>query len=565
MNAAPSFAVPDWPERLAAGRSLIPELPIDQATGARAVAIFDKLRLHDVAGTPALADACGDWFREIVRNFFGALDPVTRERWIRELFLLVPKKNSKTTYGALLMLTALLMNQRPSARFIMTAPVQDVAELAYDAVVGAIGLDPVLQKILHPRDHLKVVVHRQTGAELSILSFDPRVLTGQLTVGVLIDELHVVAKMRKAPSAIRQLRGGMLPFPEAFMAFITTQSEEAPTGVFRSELMKARGIRDGRIVGAETLPVLYEFPEKIQRDAEAWRNPDNWTMVTPNAGRSITIARLRKGYDTAAETGEEELRAWGSQHLNIEIGLALMSDGWAGALHWEACGVEYLSLEDVLERSEVVTVGIDGGGLDDLLGMAVFGRCARSRRWLHWARAWAHPSVMERRKSEVERFNGFRDDGDLVLVRQIGDDVDQVAALARAVLDSGKLDQVGVDPAGLGGILDALVDTETGAGIPEDKVVGISQGWRLTGAIKTVERKLAAGDIEHAGARLMAWCVGNARVVPVGNAINITKAASGTGKIDPLMATFNAADLMARNPAPAVNVGDFLTSPVIGT
>jgi phage terminase large subunit-like protein len=52
----------------------------------------------------------------------------------------------------------------------------------------------------------------------------------------------------------------------------------------------------------------------------------------------------------------------------------------------------------------------------------------------------------------------------------------------------------------------------------------------------------------HGGQKLMAWCVGNARVEPKGNAISITKQASGTGKIDPLMATFNAVALMAMNP-----------------
>ncbi len=79
-------------------------------------------------------------------------------------------------------------------------------------------------------------------------------------------------------------------------------------------------------------------------------------------------------------------------------------------------------------------------------------------------------------------------------------------------------------------------------------VVGIPQGWKLVGAIKTTERKLAGGDLRHGGMRLMSWCVGNAKVEPVGNAIRITKQAAGKAKIDPLMATFDAAALMAMNP-----------------
>lgn len=548
-----NLSCPDWRERLREGRSLVPDLPLNRAEGDRAVAVFNKLRLADVPGTPTMGEAGGEWFRDIVRALFGSLDPVTRARAIRELFVLVPKKNSKTTNGALLMLTALLLNERPLAPMIMTAPVQDVADIAFSAAAGAIALDPVLAKKLHVIEHRKTIIHRETKAALRIMTFDPAVLTGQKLAAALIDELHVVAKVAKAASAIRQVRGGMLPFPEAFLAFITTQSEEAPAGVFRAELHKARAIRDGRQEGA-MLPVLYEFPPELQRDkSQPWKDSANWRMVTPNAGRSITIPRLVEEMATAEATSEEELRAWASQHLNVEVGLALMADGWAGAPFWEAQVEEGLTLDTLLARSEVVTAGIDGGGLDDLLGLNVTGRERETGHWLTWGHAWAHISVLERRKSEAQRFRDFEAAGDLTIVEKMGDDITQLAAIVARVHASGLMDsekdepRVGVDPYGIGAILTALVD----AGVPQAKIIGISQGWKLGAAIKTAERKLAEGALLHGGQPLMAYCVGNAKVEPKGNSILITKQASGSAKIDPLMAMFDSVSLMALNPGAA--------------
>ncbi|MDT4840586.1 hypothetical protein FQZ97_744140 [compost metagenome] len=79
----------------------------------------------------------------------------------------------------------------------------------------------------------------------------------------------------------------------------------------------------------------------------------------------------------------------------------------------------------------------------------------------------------------------------------------------------------------------------------------MSQGWKLGGAIKTAERWLAEGSFAPAAQPMMAWCVGNARVEPRANSILITKQASGSAKIDPLMALFNAVTLMALNPPAA--------------
>lgn len=547
----------DWEARLREGRSLVPDLPLlDQDKADRAVRVFNRLRLADVPGTPTMAEAAGPWFRDIVRAIFGSWDSEALLRYITELFLLVPKKNSKTTNGGLLTLTAFLLNERPRARFALMAPVQDTADIAFDAIAGAIALDEVLEKKLHVRDHIKTIVHRESKAELEIFTFDPDVLTGKKFLWALIDELHVLMKNARAAKAIRQIRGGRIPFPEAFLAFITTMPEDQPVGVMAAELRKARDVRDGKLQ-APTLAVLYEFPPAMQKSGE-WKDPETWPMVTPNLGRSITIAGLQELYADAASKGEADMRGWGSQHLNLEIGVGLLAEAWSGAEVWEQCEVEWLTgLDDLLKRVEVAAVGVDGGGLDDLLGLYVIGRDRLTKKWLGWGHAWAHPIVLERRKDIAEFLNAFAEAGELTMVEKVGQDVDEVAAIVEAIHKLELLYKVGLDPAGVGSILDALVGTEEAAEdevaadgkIPRKMVVGIAQGWKMNGAIKTMERQLAGVDFHHGGQGLMAWCVGNARIVPVGNAIRIDKATSGSAKIDPVMAMLNAAHLMSEAPA----------------
>jgi hypothetical protein len=115
-----NFAVPDWADRLKAGRSLMPDLPLDKVEAGRAVQIFDKLHLPDVPGQPTLKEAAGEWQRDIVRAIFGSL--VDGNRMVPELFAMLPKKSGKTTIGAALTQTAMLMNVRPRAEMIYVGP-----------------------------------------------------------------------------------------------------------------------------------------------------------------------------------------------------------------------------------------------------------------------------------------------------------------------------------------------------------------------------------------------------------------------------------------------------------
>jgi phage terminase large subunit-like protein len=548
-TASWSFALPDWVERLKEGRSLVPDLPLDLAEADRAVGIFNNLRLPDVPGQPRLGEAAGDWIRDVVRAIFGSLDAETGRRWVPEAFILVPKKNSKTTSGAGIALTALLLNVRPNAELQLIGPTQEIADVAFGQVKGMIEADEYLVKRFQVRDHIKTIEDRLTKAKLKIKTFDMKVATGSKPVFVLLDEVHLLSKIAGASRIVGQLRGNMLANPESLFVMITTQSDEMPDGVFKAELEYARGVRDGRITNrVRMLPILYEFSEEMQKDpARPWADPANWSMVLPNLGRSITIERLQDDFAAAKEKGEAEIRRWASQHLNIQIGLALHAGGWIGASYWEGAADPTLTLDELLERSEVAVLGIDGGGLDDLLGAAVIGRCRETRDWLHWGHAWAHTDVFERRKDIAERLHDFARAGQLTICARPTQDLEEIAALAvklkaRRLLP--KVNGVGLDPQSVAALVDALA----AAGIGGEQVTGIAQGYRLSGAVWGLERKLKDGTFWHCGQDLMAWVVGNAKVEQRGNAVLITKEAAGKAKIDPLMASFDAVELMGRNP-----------------
>jgi phage terminase large subunit-like protein len=553
MAEAWRTACPDWQDRIREGRSLVPDLPLIPDQAAKAVGLFNMLRLPDVPGQPLMADAAGDWIRDVVRALFGSFDPALGVRHVREAFLLVPKKNSKTTAGAAIMVVALLRNRRPRAEFLLIAPTQDVADLAFNQALGMIQSNAKIRKLFHVQEHLKKVTYKpgegKPGHEafLKVKSFDPKIVTGTKPSGILLDELHVMSTAPDADRVIGQLRGGLISQPEAFFVTITTQSERPPAGVFKAELDKARAVRDGRLV-APILPVLYEFPEGV-----SWEDPANWHMVTPNAGRSITVERLIPDFEQARAAGPGELRRWASQHLNVEVGLNLLSDRWAGADHWEGRGDPWLrDLDELLRRCEVVTLGIDGGGLDDLLGLAVLGREKETRRWLHWGQAWCHRKVLDLRKTEAPKLRDFEAAGELVIVDDLAEAFRDLAEIALQVEESGLLAEIGVDMYGTTDPVDALADIGIGRLDAEGKprIIGIPQGYKLNGAIKTAEVRLANGTLIHAKQSLMAWCVGNARTVQAGNAISITKQASGTGKIDPLAALFDAVVLMVNDPKP---------------
>ncbi len=549
-----STACPDWAARIVARHSLVPLAPLFPEEAEAGLRVFRSLRIADVPGKPRAGEVSREWLLDFVGAVFGAYDPDAERQMIREFLLAVAKKNAKSTIAAGIMMTALIRNPRHSASFIILAPTKEIAGNSFepasdmaDAInkeLAEKGRDPLFR--IYRRE--RRILHMQTRAELKIIAADSDTVGGTKATAVLVDELWLFGKKAGAMSMFREAMGGLAARPEGFVIYLTTMSDEVPAGEFKAKLDYARKVRDGEIEDPAFLPVIYEFPTGMIEAGEH-RDPAKFYITNPNLGASVDEAFLVREFTKAEAAGADALRDFEAKHLNVPILDGARSDGWAGAAVWARGKGGPRTLAELIDRCEVATAGADGGGLDDLFGFAVIGRERVTKRWLLWAHALISPEGWDRRKANWTVYQGFIAEGSLTRVDGLPDDLAWIQDRVAMLQDAGILAGVGADPVGIGGLVDSLAEI----GITQDAglLTGVAQGVRLMGAMKTVERKLADGTLLHDGSALMAWAAGNAKVRQTSTAVLIERAASGYGKIDPLMAALDAADLMGRNPEAA--------------
>jgi phage terminase large subunit-like protein len=551
-----STACRDWEERIITGQSLIPCPPLFPDQAEAALEIFRDLRIVGAPGNPTMAEACRPWVFEFVASIFGAYDHESGRRLIRYFFLLIAKKNAKSTLAAGVMVTALIRNWRDSGEFYILAPTKEIADNSFIPARNMVLADENLRSILKPSsDTHRTITHRNTGAFLKVVAADQETVGGKKTIGLFIDEEWLFGKRANSENLFREAAGGLTSHPEGFVIKASTQSDAPPAGVFAQDLEYFRDVRDGKHHDPRSLGLLFEFPKRMIENEE-YKKPENLYIPNPNLGLSVDEEYIADDRMKAERNGQASLIGHYAKHLNIQVGMAMRADGWAGAVVWQRGIEDGLSLEAILERSEVVTVGIDGGGLDDLLGVAVIGRERGTKRWLAWAHALISDIGMERRKANAEKYNEFERDKDLTKFVYVApeegqrtilaENIKYVVDLVKKIRDRGLLAQVGVDAAGIGAIVDALANI----GVTQDAQTldAVRQGIALMGAIKTIEIKLADYSFRHGGSAMLKWCVGNLRMMPTPTAMRVARDEAGYGKIDPMMAVFNAAHLMSLNP-----------------
>ena len=551
-----STACPDWEKRIVEGIPLTPCEPLFAGSAKLGMSIFNQLQIVDAGVT------FGDsrpWISSFAESIFGSYCDIPGHedegrRLIKTFFMLISKKNTKSTFAAGIMLTVLIMNWRQEAEFIILSPTKEVADNSFKPIKAAIEADEELRALFHIQPHLRQITHNETKATLKVVAADSATVSGKKATGVLVDEMHEFGKIAKAEDMFVEATGGLMSRPEGFVIYLTTQSSEPPAGVFKKELDYARAVRDGKVIDPSYMPIIYEFPDEyLDPRTKPYLREENWYMTNPNLGVSVDRDTLRQKLSKAGTSGEDSLQAVVSKHLNVQIGLDLGADAWPAAQYWlEAKHPRVRTLQQLFDICEVVTAGLDGGGLDDLLALVLTGRLRGTLdQYVSWGHCWCTPNVLKIRQEISPRLQDFSTQGDLSIVEP-GKDAEEAADILAMTKATGLLAGVGIDPAKRAALQAALIAkgvVELIDDEPDEKFyVKVRQGWSLYGAMFNMERALQEGRYTHCDQPIWAWSVGNAKVVQRSNAMLVTKEVSGKAKIDLVMAGFNAMELMSYNP-----------------
>lgn len=300
----------------------------DEEAADRVCHFFERCITHttgELAGKPFYLI---DWQRDLLRKLFGWKRPDGTRRY-HVLFLMIPRKNGKSTLAAGIALYLLLGDREPGAQVYSCAADREQARIVFKEAASMLRASPHLLPLCKNSiftDHIRSL---SLNATYRTLSSDAGTKHGLNPSGIIFDELHTQTSrdlydtMHTAVGARRQ----------PLEIYITTAGNRRHS-ICYDLYDYACKVRDGRVNDDKFLPVIYEsLPE------DDWTDPAVWAKANPNLGVSIkkdyirdecAKAQVTPGYQNTFR--QLHLNQWVEQETRW-LDVKRWDEG-GGSLHW---------------------------------------------------------------------------------------------------------------------------------------------------------------------------------------------------------------------------------------
>lgn len=245
------------------------------------------------AGKPVILEP---WQKYILSVVFGFLDWETDCRITREFFILVARKNGKTTLMAAVALYLLIGDLEAGPEIYSVATKKEQAKILYQDAYKMVQYSPELSSVIKKRRSDMECTFND--GMLAPLASDSNSLDGLNVHAALFDELHAY----KDQNIIDVMLSAIGTRAQPMLGFITTN------GIVRGKVFDSRyeyykNIVSGVIEDITIHPFFYELDDVDTELAD----PNMWEKCNPNMdvsiGKKYLADQLKRAKDDPAQKG----------------------------------------------------------------------------------------------------------------------------------------------------------------------------------------------------------------------------------------------------------------------
>jgi len=483
--------------------------------GERAVRWLRSLK-HPKNPLPGSAFQLDTWQERVVRRIYGPRHE-DGTRIVRNVVLLVPRGNRKTSLGAgLALLHTFGPELIPGGECVAAACDRKQAKIAYREAYEIILATPELERNARLADYKNVLNNKQHRTFFESISSDAGKQHGRTPAFALIDELHAWPK-RDLWDAIRS----GLPKTKGSLMFLATTAGRGQENLSHELIEYARKVAKGEIDDPATLPILFETPPEAD-----WQDEKVWALANPGLKHGYPdIDGLRQlAREAAQRPGDRE--AFKQYHLNMWLD---RSDRPFVPMEDYDRGKAPFSLKDL--EGEPCWLGVDLSSTSDLTVIVAAWRDGDGGYIVHpWFFCPAE-NLHKRATKEGIPYTQWADAGYITPTPGNVVDYDYVEDQIRELCDRFDVKEIAFDPALARRSITNLLED----GLP---VVEFRQGYfSMAPAVKELERAILAGKFQHGGHPVLRWNFDNivVEIDPAGNQ-KFTKA-KAKDKIDGAVAS----------------------------
>jgi phage terminase large subunit-like protein len=470
--------------------------------------MFDKQRALEVIEFVQLLNLTDDfygqplvlqnWQHKIIWDVYGTVN----ERGTRQYqyaYLEIPKKNGKTTMIAALGLYHLTMDA-PGGQIYCCAADKEQAGLSYNAALQMIEQNEELKELCKIVDSKKLIINKQTGTFLKVLSAEAYTKHGINPTVVIFDELH--AQPNRDLWDVMTFGAGAARKEPLWWVITTAGDDPDRHSVGWEQHEYARKVRDGEHVDPYWYVKMFNAPE----DCDIY-DEKMWYEVNPSLGVAIDIDKVRQeAIGARNDPAKEKLFRW----LRLNQWVSLKRIGWLPLSLWDSSEGKW-NLTELIGKK--CYAGLDLSSTTDLTALALL--FPPQSEWEDWRiiyEAWIpEESMKERILRDGVPYDRWVKSKHLQVTPGNAVDYEFVEAKILSANQQYNIEMLGTDPWNSRMLTQRL---EKG-GV---KLYEVPQNMaKMSPAMKEQERLMRTGYYTHENNPVARWCFGNTNIAVDGN------------------------------------------------